>query len=171
MTTLKTIKVISPVCDVKNSNRAFHQQVANNSKAFKNCITFITKRLKLFLKSMFNLPFLAICSSQFSYLWYKKRKLHWEWAWKINKMINYYLKGLYETTCYKTKFNYSQFFFSHWLLYEYFFSFLINTLVNFQKLIRFHQKKRRKSENTDRNNLPKTYSFWRYFDPFRTSET
>ena len=33
-----------------------------------NCVTLTTKTLKLFLISMFNLPFLAICSSQFSLL-------------------------------------------------------------------------------------------------------
>ena len=70
-------------------------------------------------------------------------------------MINYHLKWLYKTNCYKTKSNFSQFFFSHWLLYECFYSFLINALVNFEKLIRFYRKKWRKFENTDRNILPK----------------
>ena len=49
-------------------------------------------------------------------------------------MINYHLKGLDKTTCHKTKSNFSPFFFPHWLLYDCFFSFLINTLVNFEKI-------------------------------------
>ena len=53
-------------------------------------------------------------------------------------MINYHIKGLYKTTCYKTKSNFSQFFFSHWLLHKCFFSFLIKAFANFEKLIRFH---------------------------------
>ena len=45
------------------------------------------------------------------------------------KMINYHIKGLYKTTCYKAKSNFSQFFFI---------SFLVKTFVNFENLIRFH---------------------------------
>ena len=57
---------------------------------------------------------------------------------KQKKMINYHIKELYKTTCYKTKCSFSQFFFSHWLLHKCFFSFLIKAFVNFEKLIRFH---------------------------------
>ena len=53
-------------------------------------------------------------------------------------MINYHIKGLYETTCYKAKSNFSQVFFSHWLLHKCFFSFLIKAFANFEKLIRFN---------------------------------
>ena len=53
-------------------------------------------------------------------------------------MINYYFKMFYKTTCYKTKSNISQFFcflfFSHGLLHECFFSFLIKALISFEKL-------------------------------------
>ena len=42
-------------------------------------------------------------------------------------MIHYHIKGLYKTTCYKTKSNFSQLF-----------SFLINAFASFEKLIRFH---------------------------------
>ena len=63
-----------------------------------------------------------------------KWKLWCEWAWEIKKMTNYHLRGLYQTNCYKRKSNFSQFFFSHWLLYERFFSFLINVLLNFKNL-------------------------------------
>ena len=54
------------------------------------------------------------------------------------KMINYHIKGLYKTTCYKTKSNFSQFFFSHRRLLKCFFSFLIKAFKNFEKLIIFH---------------------------------
>ena len=47
---------------------------------------------------------------------------------------------LYNTTCYKTKSNFSQFFFSHWLLHKCFFSFLIKAFANFEKLIRFYRQ-------------------------------
>ena len=47
------------------------------------------------------------------------------------------LKGLYTTTCYKAKFNFSHFFFSDWLLHKGFFSFLIKAFANFEKLIKF----------------------------------
>ena len=52
-------------------------------------------------------------------------------------MINYHIKGLYKTTFYKTKSRFFQFFFSHWLLHKFFFSFLIKAFSNFEKLIRF----------------------------------
>ena len=55
-------------------------------------------------------------------------------------MINYHFKGLYKTTCFKTNSNFSQFFFSHWLLYESFFYFLMKAFVSFKKLIRFHRQ-------------------------------
>ena len=51
------------------------------------------------------------------------------------------------------------------VLYECFFSFLIKGCVNFEKLVRFRRQafivyeNCRKFENTDRNILPKTYSF------------
>ena len=90
-----------------------------------------------------NLPFLAICCSLIP-LWYflrhpdiKKQKLGYEWACET-KNINYHIKELYKSTCYKTKSNFPQFFFSHWLLHKYFFSFLIKAFTNFEKLIRFH---------------------------------
>ena len=54
------------------------------------------------------------------------------------KMINYQINRLYKTTCCKTKSNFSQFFFSHWLPHKCFFSFLIKACVNFEKLVRFH---------------------------------
>ena len=50
------------------------------------------------------------------------------------KKINFHFKGLYKTTFSKSTF--PQFFFSHWLLYNCFFSFLIKALVNFEKLVR-----------------------------------
>ena len=53
-------------------------------------------------------------------------------------MNNYHIKGLYKTTSYKIKSNFSQFFFFHWWLHNYFFSFLIKAFANFEKLIRFH---------------------------------
>ena len=52
-------------------------------------------------------------------------------------MINYHIKGLHKTTL-KKKSNFSQCFFSHWMLYKCFFSFLIKAFANFEKLIRFN---------------------------------
>ena len=91
-----------------------------------------------------NLPFLAICRSLLPLLiflassWYQKAKIGLRMSLRNKKMINYHIKGLYKTTCYKTKSNFSQFFFSHWLLHKCFFSFLIKAFVNLGKLIRFH---------------------------------
>ena len=42
------------------------------------------------------------------------------------KMINSHFNKLYQINCYKTKSNFSQLFFSHWLLYECFYSCLIS---------------------------------------------
>ena len=91
------------------------------------------------------MPFQAICRSQLPLLIIflrhpdiKKQKSGCKWALRNKKMINYHIKGLYKTTCYKTKSNLSQFFFSHWLLHKCFFSFLSNAFANFEKLIRFH---------------------------------
>ena len=63
--------------------------------------------------------------------------------WTVNelakqKIINYHIKGLHKTTCYKAKSNFPQSFFSHWLLHKCFFSFLIKAFANFEELIRFH---------------------------------
>ena len=127
-----------------------------------NYVTFITKRLKLFLKLNVSfgipsyLPF-PVSTSDISDI--KKHKLHCEWAWEIKKMVNYHLKGLYRTTCYKTKPNFSQFFFSRWLMYKCFFSCLINVLVIFWKIDKILSIKLEKIKNTDRNILPKTYNF------------
>ena len=91
-----------------------------------------------------NLPFLAICRSLlplFIFLvlpWYQKAKIGLRMSLRNKKMINYHIKGLYKTTCFKIKSNFSEFFFSHWLLHKCFFSFLIKAFTNFEKLIRFH---------------------------------
>ena len=66
----------------------------------------------------------------FVFTW--KQTLGCKWVCETKKMINYHIKGLYKTT------NFSQFFFSHWLLYKRFFSFLIKAFANFEKLKRFH---------------------------------
>ena len=91
-----------------------------------------------------NLPFLAICRSLLPLLiflaspWYQKIKIGLRTSLRNKKMINYHIKGLYKTFCYKTKSDFSQFFFSHWLLDKCFFSFLIKAFENFEKLLRFH---------------------------------
>ena len=91
-----------------------------------------------------NLPFLAICRFLLPLLifdtssWHQKPKIGLPMSFQNKKMINYHIKRLYKTACYKTKSNFSQFFFSHWLLHKCFFSFLIKALANFEKLIRFH---------------------------------
>ena len=43
-------------------------------------------------------------------------------------------------TCHRANSNFSNFFFSHWLLHKCFFSFLIKAFANFQKLIIVHRK-------------------------------
>ena len=56
-------------------------------------------------------------------------------------MINYHIKGLYKTTCYKTRSNLSQFFFSHWLLRKcFFFLSLSERLLILKILIRSHRQ-------------------------------
>ena len=87
--------------------------------------------------------FLAICRSVpllifLASSWYQKAKIGLQMSLRSKKMINYDFKGLYKTTCYKTKSNFSQFFFSDWLLHKCFFSFLIKAFTDFGKLIRFH---------------------------------
>ena len=110
------------------------------------CVVFITKRLKLFLKEILWFAIPSYFAVPYFSFWYflrhpdiKKQKLGSELACNPPpKMINYHIEGLYKTTCYKTKSNFSQFFFSHWLLHKYFFSFLIKGFANFKNLIRFH---------------------------------
>ena len=62
--------------------------------------------------------------------------------WAANDLVKqkngYHIKEFYKTTFYKTKCNFSQLFFSHWLLHKHFFSFLVKAFANFEKLIRFH---------------------------------
>ena len=87
--------------------------------------------------------FLAICCSLLLLLiflassWNQKAKIGLRMSLRSKKKINYHIKGLYKT---KTKSNSSQFFFSHWLLHKYFFSFLIKAFANFEKLIGFHRQ-------------------------------
>ena len=83
----------------------------------------------------------AVPSFHFWYPWYQKAKIALRMSLrnKKKKKINYHLKGLHKTTCYKTKSNFSQFSFSHWLLYDCFSFFHINALVNFEKLIFFRR--------------------------------
>ena len=91
-----------------------------------------------------NLSFLALCRSLFPLFiflassWYQKAKIGLRMRLRNKTIVNYHIKGLYKTTCYKTKSNFSQFFFSHWLLRKCFFSFLIKAFTNFENLIRFH---------------------------------
>ena len=87
--------------------------------------------------------FLAICCSLlllFIFLasWYQKANNGLWMSLQSKKMINYHIRGLYKIACYKTKFNFSQFSFSDWLLHKCFFSFFIRVFANFEKMIRFH---------------------------------
>ena len=97
-----------------------------------------------FLNKYCNLLFPAICRSLlalfifFASSWYQKAKIGLRLSLGNKKMINYHIKGLYKTTFYKTKPNFSQFFFSQWVLHKRFISFLIKAFSNFEKLIRFH---------------------------------
>ena len=67
-----------------------------------------------------------------------KAKIELRMSLRNKKMINYHIKWLNKTTCYQTNSNFSQFFFSHWLLHKCFFSFLIKAFANFEKLIWLH---------------------------------
>ena len=92
-----------------------------------------------------NYPFLAICRSWFPILIFlrhpdsKQRKLRCEWVCKKKKKKKNYFKGLYKTTCYKTKSIFSQFSFLIDCCMSVFFL-LIKAFVNFEKLIRFHRQ-------------------------------
>ena len=98
------------------------------------------------------MPFPGICRSQFAFLIFlghpdiKKWKLRYKRACKKSKylvkkksigekMINYQFK---RTSLNKVQL--SRFFYSHWLLSEDFFSFLIKAFVKSEKLIRFHHQ-------------------------------
>ena len=89
-----------------------------------------------------HLPLLAICLLPLliflASCWYQKAKTGLRMSLQNKKLINHHIKGLYKTTCYKTKSNFPQFFFSHWLMHKCFFSFLVKVFENFAKLIRFH---------------------------------
>ena len=136
------------LCSLLNDRNYFWNKYCN--------FTFLTIGCSL-------LPLLIFLASS----WYQKTKIGLRMSLRNKKIINYHIKRLYKTTCYKTQSNFSQFFFSHWLLRKCFFSFLIEAFANFEKLIRFHwltfivyeNGENLKFENTDRNNLPKTYSF------------
>ena len=89
------------------------------------------------------MSFLAICCSLLrlvrffvSYCYQKAKIGLWMSLW--NKKMTNYIKGRYKITCYKTNSNFSLFFFSHWLLHNCFFSFLIKAFENFEKLIWLH---------------------------------
>ena len=90
-----------------------------------------------------NLPSLAICCFQLPLLIFlrhpdiKKQKLGCEWACEI-KVFIIILKAFIKQPVIKQKSNFTQFFFSHWLLRKGFFFFLIKALANLAKLIRFH---------------------------------
>ena len=74
----------------------------------------------------------AVTSFPFWYPWHEKANIALRMSLRNKKMINYHLKGLHKTTCYKTKSNFSQFFFSHWL-YECFF-FTYQSVSKFWKI-------------------------------------
>ena len=82
------------------------------------CVTVITKDWNYVWNKYCNLSFLAICRSQLSFLiflapsWYQKAKIGLRISLWNKKIINSHINGLYKTTCYKTKSNFSQFFFS-----------------------------------------------------------
>ena len=104
----------------------------------------LLNNLNYFWNKYCTLSLLAICRSLLSLFiffassWYQKAKLGLRMSLRNKKMINYLIKGLYKTTCYKTKSNFSRFFFSHWLLHKCFPHFLIKAFANFEKLVRFY---------------------------------
>ena len=71
-------------------------------------------------------------------------------------MINYHLKGLYKTTCYKTKSSFSQFLLTAVLV---FFLFPYQRVSKFWKIDKILSIKMEKIENTNINILPKTHNF------------
>ena len=91
-----------------------------------------------------NLPFLAYCRPLLPPLkflassWYQKAKLALRMSLRNKKMVYYHINGLCKSIGYKTKSNFSQFFFSRWLLHKCFSFFLIKAFAKFEKLIRFH---------------------------------
>ena len=93
-----------------------------------------------------NLPFLAIRGSPyfpFAFLvssWEQKVKIGQRMSLQNKNMIIIILKGFIKQLVIKQSQTFAQFLFSHWLLYECFFSFLIKAFVNFEKLIRFHRQ-------------------------------
>ena len=96
-----------------------------------------------FWNKYYNLPLLAICHSQHPLLiflassWYQKAKIGLQTRLQTKKWLIIIWKDFIKQTC-KTKSNFSQSFYSHWLLHECFFSFLIKAFENFEKLIRLH---------------------------------
>ena len=128
------------------------------------------------------MPFLAICRSLlplFTFLasyWYQKAKLGLQMSLRNKKMINYHIKRPYKTTCIKQRSTFLSFSF---LIDCCIIVFSLSLLKRLQilkigkiLLANFHCiQKLRKFENADRNILPKTYSFKRYFGLFRPSET
>ena len=76
----------------------------------------------------------AGASFPFWYPWHEKANIALRMSLRNKKMINYQLKGLHKTTCYKTKSNFSKFFFFHWLLYECSFLFPYQRISKFWKI-------------------------------------
>ena len=79
-------------------------------------------------------PFLLVPS------WYQRTKIGLRTSLRNKKMINDHIKGLYKTTCYKTKSNISQFFFSHWPLRKCFFLFPYQCVCKFWKIYKIHRQ-------------------------------
>ena len=112
-------------------------------KKICSCYVHLLNDWNYFWNKYCNLLFLAICHSLLSpfdiscFILISKSK-NWTGNEPAIQKNDYHIKGLYETTCYKTKSNFSQFFFCCWLLHKCFLSFLIKVFANFEKLIRFH---------------------------------
>ena len=91
----------------------------------------------------FDIPrYLQFPTSPFDISWViliSKAKIGLQWAGKTKKLINYHIKGLYKTTCYKTKSKFSLFFLFSLTAVEVFFTLsLWSRFSNFEKLVRFH---------------------------------
>ena len=82
------------------------------------CLCSLLSNWKYFKNKYCNLPFLAICRSQFPLLiflassWFQRAKIALQMRMRNKKnMINYPFKGLCKTINYRTKYNISQVFF------------------------------------------------------------
>ena len=109
------------------------------------CVCSLLSNWKYFKNKYCNLPFLAICRSQFPLLiflassWFQRAKIALQMRMRNKKTwLIILLKGFVKQSIIEQSTTFLRFF-SYWLVYECFFSFLIKAFLNFEKLKRFHR--------------------------------